>query len=79
MSTGRHKARSFLERKLNQIKSNQIEVNESHGYDVAITAYALALAQSQDADLAYGKLLAIKREEDGMVYWGKSKITTNRF
>ena len=53
-------------------------MNESNGYDVAITAYALARANSQDADIAYGKLLSIKREVDGMVYWGKSTITTNR-
>ena len=45
---------------------------------MAIIAYALALAKSQDADLAYGKLLSMRRQEDGMIYWGKNEIKTNR-
>ena len=30
------------------------------------------------ADLAYGHLMSAAREEGGMVYWGRSDITTNR-
>jgi hypothetical protein len=31
-----------------------------------------------EADLAYGKLLASARETDGLVYWSRSAIVTNR-
>jgi len=48
------------------------------GYEIAITAYALALAKSSEADLAYGKLLAAAKETDGLVYWSRSIIVTNR-
>ena len=30
------------------------------------------------ADLAFGHLMSAAREEGGMVYWGRSDITTNR-
>ena len=72
MAIGRHRAQTFLQRSLSSYN------NTSDGYEVAIIAYALALAKSQDADLAYGKLLSMRREEDGMIYWGKNEIKTNR-
>ncbi len=63
---------------------NDIAFWNSHLYkmvncaQIAITAYALALAKSSEADLAYGKLLASAKETDGLVYWGRSIIRTNR-
>ena len=72
MAIGRHRAQTFLQRSLSSYNSTR------DGYEVAIIAYALALAKSQDADLAYGKLLSMRREEDGMIYWGKNEIKTNR-
>ena len=47
-------------------------------YDLAITAYALALSRSAEADTAYGRLLQMKRSEGGMVYWSPTAIATNR-
>ena len=73
VAIGRHRAQTFLQRSLSSYNST------SDGYEVAIIAYALALAKSQDADLAYGKLLSMRREEDGMIYWGKNEIKTNRY
>ena len=73
MAIGRHRAQTFLQRSLSSYN------NTTDGYEVAIIAYALALAKSQDADLAYGKLLSMRREEDGMIYWGKNEIKTNRY
>ena len=73
MAIGRQRAQTFLQRSLSSFNDT------NNGYDVALIAYALALAKSQDAEFAYGKLLSMKREEDGMVYWGKTAIKTNRF
>ena len=73
MAIGRQRAHTFLQRSLSSFNDS------SSGYEVAIIAYALALAKSEDADLAYGKLLSMKREEDGMIYWGKKEIKTNFF
>ena len=39
---------------------------------------AILIVQSSMADLAYGHLMSAAREEGGMVYWGRSDITTNR-
>jgi len=67
-STSRHRAMKYLERNLARI---------SDPYELAITAYALARSRSPEADTAYGRLLGMKRVEDGMVYWSRTKITTN--
>ena len=72
VAAGRQRAQSYLQRSLSLYN------HSSDGYEVAIIAYALALSKSQDADLAYGKLLSIRQEEDGMIYWGKKEIKTNR-
>ena len=69
LSSAKQRALGYLERNLPEL---------TDGYEIAITAYALALAKSSEADLAYGKLLAAARETDGLVYWGRSTITTNR-
>ena len=72
MAIGRQRAQTYLQRRLSSYNDS------SRGFEVAIIAHALALAKSPDADLAYKKLLSIKREEDGMIYWGKNEIKTNR-
>ena len=64
----RQRAVAYLEKSLSKI---------SDPYDLAITAYALALSRSSEADLAFGKLLLMKREESGMAYWSPTKIYYN--
>jgi hypothetical protein len=64
----RHRAMTYLERSLTKI---------TDPYDLAITAYALALSKSSESDLAFGKLLLMKREEAGMAYWSPTKIYYN--
>ena len=59
---------TYLERNLARI---------TDPYDMAITAYALALSKSSESDIAYGKLLQMKREEAGMAYWSPTKIAYN--
>jgi hypothetical protein len=68
-ATARQRAMKYLERNLPKI---------TDPYDLAITAYALVLSRSAEADAAYGKLLQMKREEGGMVYWSPTRIVTNR-
>jgi len=64
----RHRAMTYLEKCLPEI---------TDPYDLAITAYALALSRSSEADMAFGKLLQMKREESGMSYWSPTKIYFN--
>ncbi len=68
-AAARQRAISYLERNLRKIKDS---------YELAITAYALALSGSAEADLAYGELMSVSKEEGGMVYWSRSPIKTNR-
>jgi CD109 antigen len=68
-SSARQRARRFLERNLPKVTDS---------YDLAIVSYALVLSRSPEADAAYGRLLQMKREESGMVYWSPTKINTNR-
>jgi hypothetical protein len=68
-ATARQRAITYLERKLPH--------NDDH-YDLTMSAYAMILTKSSLADLAYGKMLAVAREEDGMTYWGRTPITTNK-
>jgi CD109 antigen len=67
-AAARQRAVRYLERMLAKIEDS---------YELAITAYALAIAGSSVSDLAYGKLTEKQREEGGMVYWGRSPIETN--
>ena len=67
-STARLRARRYLERNLPDI---------TNPYDLAIVAYALVMSQSPEADAAYGRLLQMRREESGMVYWSPTPIKTN--
>ncbi len=55
-AAARQRAVRYLERNLPKITDH---------YELAITAYALALAGSAESDLAYGQLRAIAREEGG--------------
>jgi hypothetical protein len=59
-ASARQRAVRYLERNLPKITDH---------YELAITAYALALAGSAESDLAYGQLRAIAREEGGE--WNK--------
>ena len=68
-AAARQRAVKYLERNLRKIRDS---------YELAITAYALAVSGSAEADLAYGALMAEKKEEGGMVYWSRSPIQTNR-
>ena len=68
-SSARQKAVIYLERNLPSI---------TDGFDLAITTYALALAKSSRADIAFGQMMRASREEDSMTYWGRTPITTNR-
>ena len=68
-AAARQRAIKYLERNLPKIKDP---------YELAITTYALAETGSAEADYAYGLLKAKAREEGGMVYWGRSDITTNK-
>jgi hypothetical protein len=67
-AVARQRATTYLERNLARIVDP---------YDMAITAYALALSKSPESDIAYGKLLKMKREEAGMTYWSPTKIAYN--
>ena len=66
--SARQRATRYLERHLENINDP---------YEVAITAYALTTAKSPEANAAYGKLLTIKREKGGKVYWSRSEIKIN--
>ena len=46
---------------------------------MCLAAYALSLAKSSSSSLAYKRMMAMAREEGGMVYWGRTHIKTNRF
>jgi len=64
----RQRAMAYLEKCLTDI---------TDPYELAITAYALALSRSSESNTAFGKLLQMKREESGMAYWSPSKISSN--
>ena len=68
-AAARQRAISYLERNLRKIEDP---------YDLAIVAYALAKSGSSEADLAYKKMMDVRKEEGGMIYWSRSNITTNR-
>lgn len=60
---------SYLERNLRET---------TDAYELCMVTYALALAKSSVADLAYGRMMRAASESGGMVYWGRTEITTNR-
>ena len=65
-STSRQRAVRYLERNLPKI---------TDPYDMAITAYALAISRSSEANAAHGKLMQMKRPGG---YWSPTKIERNR-
>ena len=67
-ASARQRATKYLERNLPKIRDP---------YELAITTYALAVTGSAEADLAYAKLKGMAKEEGGMIYWGRTDITTN--
>ena len=60
-------AMQYLERSLNLLVDP---------YEIAITAYALTLTNSLDRELAYSKLVATRREVEGMFYWAREPVPT---
>lgn len=69
-SSGKARAMLYLERNLPSV---------TDAYELAITTYALALAKSSLADIAYGKMKAAASVSGGgMNYWGRTEIKTNR-
>jgi CD109 antigen len=65
VSSGR--AISYLEGKLNEM---------TDPYAVAITTYALELANSPQKDKAYDKLMSLAKEDENGIYWGSNDIIT---
>ena len=68
-NTGRQRAIKYLEKHLAKI---------TDPYELAITAYALTVSRSSEANSAYGMLLKKKIERGGKVYWSRTQIKTNR-
>ncbi|XP_076035144.1 CD109 antigen-like [Oratosquilla oratoria] len=62
------KASRFLERELSSLMDP---------YDVAVVAWALTKAESQDKDLAFDRLDVLKREEGSKIYWSREPIAFN--
>ena len=67
-ASARQRATKYLERNLPKIRDP---------YELAITTYALAVTGSAEADFAYSLLKGMAKEEGGMIYWGRTDITTN--
>ncbi|ROT83360.1 hypothetical protein C7M84_023454 [Penaeus vannamei] len=59
----------YLERELRNIRDP---------YEVAIVAYALSVSNSVEKEAAFNQLDRIKREENGLVYWSRSPVQTNK-
>ncbi|TRY72565.1 hypothetical protein TCAL_06513 [Tigriopus californicus] len=68
-ASARQRATLYLERNLPLI---------TDGYAIAIVTYALALSKSAMADVAFGHMMQAARQEDSMIYWGRTPIRTNR-
>lgn len=69
-ASARQRATMYLERNLPLI---------TDGYAIAIVTYALALSKSAMADVAFGHMMEAVRQDDSMMYWGRTPIETNRF
>ncbi|XP_043245415.1 CD109 antigen-like [Amphibalanus amphitrite] len=50
----------------------------SRPYEVAVTTYALMVANSVERNVAFNMLDRLKRKVDGMIYWSPAPIETNR-
>ena len=84
-NTARHRAVKYLERYLEKVIMMMMMmmilmimmIKVTDPYEVAIMAYSLSLAKSAEASAAYGKLLKMRREKGGRVYWSRNEIKTN--
>ena len=86
-NTARHRAVKYLERYLEKVTMTKMMMmilmmmmmmmKVTDPYEVAIMAYSLSLAKSAEASAAYGKLLKMRREKGGRVYWSRNEIKTN--
>ena len=86
-NTARHRAVKYLERYLEKVIMMMMMammmilmimmMKVTDPYEVAIMAYSLSLAKSAEASAAYGKLLKMRREKGGRVYWSRNEIKTN--
>ena len=91
-NTARHRAVKYLERYLEKVRTMtkmmmmmilmmmilmMMMMKVTDPYEVAIMAYSLSLAKSAEASAAYGKLLKMRREKGGRVYWSRNEIKTN--
>ena len=85
-NTARHRAVKYLERYLEKVTMimmitmmilMMMMMKVTDPYEVAIMAYSLSLAKSAEASAAYGKLLKMRREKGGRVYWSRNEIKTN--
>ncbi|XP_068210039.1 CD109 antigen-like [Palaemon carinicauda] len=63
------KAVRYLERELQALKDP---------YEVAIVAYALSEADSVEKEEAFNILDRLKREENGLIYWSRESVQTNK-
>ncbi|XP_063601843.1 CD109 antigen-like [Penaeus indicus] len=68
-NNARIQAVRYLERELRNIRDP---------YEVAIVAYALSLSNSVEKEAAFNQLDRMKREENGLVYWSRSQVQTNK-
>ncbi|KFM63961.1 CD109 antigen, partial [Stegodyphus mimosarum] len=68
ISTARRQAQSYLERMLKVAKDSE------DPYALAITTYALTLANSPEANEALNYLDSHMREESGMRYWARERV-----
>ena len=67
VATAKTGAMRYLERSLSVL---------TDPYEIAITAYALTLSNSVDRELAFSRLVAARREVEGMYYWAREPVPT---
>nr|XP_042903885.1 CD109 antigen isoform X1 [Parasteatoda tepidariorum]XP_042903886.1 CD109 antigen isoform X2 [Parasteatoda tepidariorum]XP_042903887.1 CD109 antigen isoform X3 [Parasteatoda tepidariorum] len=68
ISTARRQAQKYLERALHLVR------DLPDPYELAISTYALTMANSPDANEALNFLDSRMREESGMRYWGRERV-----
>ena len=69
MTTGE---KSSSGKAINYLESQLSEMQDPYG--VAITAYALGLAGSPQANAAHDKLMSLAHEDENGLYWGNSEL-----
>ncbi|KAK7085756.1 hypothetical protein SK128_008452, partial [Halocaridina rubra] len=68
-NTARSRSVRYLEKELKHLRDP---------YEVAIVSYALSEADSSEKEAAFNTLDRIKREENGLVYWSRESVETNK-